>query len=75
MGTKCVPLIPALFLICYKRDLLIYLSDDNQVDVMEVFNSISIYQDNLVNIRNPFAFLVACCGVSFCTVLTFYVSK
>ena len=35
MGTNCVPLVADLFLFCYERDFLTYLSDDNQADIIE----------------------------------------
>ena len=30
------------------------LSDDNQADIIEAFNSTSIYLDDLLNIDNPY---------------------
>ena len=51
MGTNCVPLVVAdLFLFCYERDFLLSLSEDNQSDVIEAFNSTSRYLDDLSNI-------------------------
>ena len=47
MGTNCAPLVANLFLFCY-------LSDDNQADIIEAFNSTSIYLDALLNIHNPY---------------------
>ena len=32
----------------------VFLSDNNQADVIEVFNSTSRYQDDLLNIDNPY---------------------
>ena len=43
MGTKCVPLVADLFLFCYERDFMLSLSDDNQSEVIETFNSTSFY--------------------------------
>ena len=43
MGTNCAPLAADLFLFCYKRDLMLSLSDNNQTDIIEAFNFISTY--------------------------------
>ena len=53
MGTYCAPLIADLFLLCYERDFMLSLSDNNQPDVVETFNSTSRYLDVLLNIDNP----------------------
>ena len=50
MGTNCAPLVADLFLICYERDFMLSLSDNNQT---EAFNSISRYLDDLLKIDNP----------------------
>ena len=42
MGTNCAPLVAELFLFCYKRDFVLSVSDNNQADVVEAFNSTSI---------------------------------
>ena len=52
MGTYCAPLVADLFLFCYKRDFMQSLSDDNQSEVIEAFNSTSGYLDDLLNIDN-----------------------
>ena len=39
---------------CYERDFILYLSDDNQSEVIEAFHSTSRYLDDLLNIDNPF---------------------
>ena len=31
MGTNCAPLVADLFLFCYERDIMLSLSDDNQL--------------------------------------------
>ena len=49
-GTNWGPNVVDLFLICYERDLMLSLSDNNQAGVIEVFNSISRYLDDLINI-------------------------
>ena len=54
MGTNCAPLVADLFLFCYERDFMLSLSDDNQSDVIEAFNSTSRYLDDLLNIDNDF---------------------
>ena len=41
MGTNCAPLVADLFLFCYERDFMTTLSDDNQADINEAFNSTS----------------------------------
>ena len=54
MGTNCAPLVADLFLFCYERDFMLSLSDNNQADIMEAFNSTSRYLDDLLNIDNPY---------------------
>ena len=54
MGTNCAPLVADLFLFCYERDFMLSLSDNNQTDVIEAFNSTSRYLDDLLNIDNPY---------------------
>ena len=54
MGTYCAPLVPNLFLFCYEGDAMLSLSEDNQSDVIEAFNSTSRYLDDLLNIDNNF---------------------
>ena len=51
----CAPLVADLFLYCYKRDFTDSLNHDNQADVIEAFNSISRYLDDLLNIDNPYS--------------------
>ena len=50
MGTNCAPLVADLFLFCYERDFMSSLSDNNQTDIIEAFNSTSRYLDDLLNI-------------------------
>ena len=52
MGTNCAPLVADLFLICYEREFIKYLSSDNQADVIKASNSTSQYLDDLLNIDN-----------------------
>ena len=54
MGTNCASLVPDLFLFCYERDFMLSLSDNNQTDIIEAFNSTSRYLDDLLNIDNPY---------------------
>ena len=54
MGTNCAPLVADLYLFCYERDFMLSLSDNNQADIIEAFNSTSRYLDDLLNIDNPY---------------------
>ena len=54
MGTNCAPLFADLFLICYEIDFMLSLSDNNQTDIIEAFNSTSRYLDDFLNIDNPY---------------------
>ena len=54
MGTNCAPPVADLFLFCYERDFMLSLSDNNQADIIEAFNSTSRYLDDLLNIDNPY---------------------
>ena len=54
MGTNCAPLVADLFLFCYERDFKLSLSENNQSDVIEAFNSTFRYLDDLLNIDNNF---------------------
>ena len=54
MGTNCASLVADLFLFCCERDFMLSLSDDNQSDVVDAFNSTSRYLDDLLNIDNNF---------------------
>ena len=53
-GINCAPLVADLFLFCYERELMLSLSDNNQADIIEAFNSTSRYLDDLLNIDNPY---------------------
>ena len=53
-GANCAPLVEGLFLFCYERDFMLSLSDNNQTDIIEAFNSTSRYLDDLLNIDNPY---------------------
>ena len=54
MGTNCAPLVADLFQFCYERDFMLSLSEDNQFNVIDAFNSMSRYLDDLLNIDNNF---------------------
>ena len=54
MGTNCAPLVADLFLFCYERDYMMSLSDDKQSDVIDAFNTISRYLDDILNINNVY---------------------
>ena len=54
MGTNCSPLVADLLLFCYERYFMDSLSGDNQVDIIDAFNSTSRYLDDLLNIDNPY---------------------
>ena len=54
MGTNCAFHVADLFLFCYERDFMLSLSDDNQSEVIEAFNSTSRYLDDLLNSDNTF---------------------
>ena len=54
MGTNCAPLVADLFLFCYERDFMLSLSDYNQTDSIEAFNTTSRYLDDLLDIDNPY---------------------
>ena len=60
-GTNCAPLVADLFLFCYMRDhFMLALSDNNQTDIIEAFNSTSRYFDDLLNIDNPYFEQMVC---------------
>ena len=54
MGNNCAPLVEDLFLFCYERDFMLSLTDNNQTDIIEAFNSTSRYLDDLLNIDYPY---------------------
>ena len=51
MGTHCAPLVADLFLFCYERDFMMYLSDDKQADIIMAFNTTSRYLDDILNVN------------------------
>ena len=56
METTCAPLVADLFLFCYERNFMTTLSRDNQADIIEAFNSISRYIDEIYDKRDDFDF-------------------
>ena len=54
MGTNCAPLVADLFLFCYERGFMMFLSDDKQADVIDAFNTSSRYLDDILNINNVY---------------------
>ena len=54
LGTNCAPLVADFVLFCYERDFMLSLSDNDQADIIEAFNSTSRYLDDLLNIDNPY---------------------
>ena len=54
MGTNWAPYVADLFSFRYERDFMTSLSDDNQADTIEAFNSTSRYLYDLLNIDNLF---------------------
>ena len=54
MGTNCAPFEADLFLFCYEKDFMLFLSEDNQSNVIELFNSTSRLLDDLLNIDNNY---------------------
>ena len=54
MGTNCAPHVADLFLICYERDFMMSLSADKDAEIIEAFNSTSVYLDDLLNVDNTY---------------------
>ena len=54
MGTNCALLVADWFVCCHKRDFMLSISDDNQTNVIEAFNSSSRHLDKLLNINPHF---------------------
>ena len=48
-------LVADLFLFCYERDFMLSLSDDSHSEVIESFNSTSLYLGDLLNIDNNYS--------------------
>ena len=54
MSTNCAPTVADLFLFCYDRDFMMSFSDDRQADIIDSFNTISRYSDDILNINNVY---------------------
>ena len=54
MGTNSAPLVADLFLFCYERDFMTFLSNVKQAEIIKAFKSTSRYLDDLLNIDNPY---------------------
>ena len=54
MGSNCAPLVSDLFLFCYEREFMMFLSADKDTEIIEAFNSTSRYLDDLLNIDNTY---------------------
>ena len=52
IGTNCAPLIAELFPICYERDFMKSLSQENQADIIKAFDSTSRYLGDISNSDN-----------------------
>ena len=52
MGTYCATLVAGLFLFCYERQFMMFLSADKEAEIIEAFDSKSSYLDDLLNIDN-----------------------
>ena len=53
MGTNCAPLKTNLFLYCYERDFMSNLQISKRFDLIDKFNDISRYLDDIFTIDNP----------------------
>ena len=54
MDTNCAPLVADLFPFCKERMFMMSLSDDQQADVIDAFNTTSRYLDDILNINNVY---------------------
>ena len=54
MGANCAFLIADLFLFCYERDSMASLSYNKESEIIQPSKSTSRYQDDLLNIDNPY---------------------
>ena len=52
MGTNCAPLVTDLFLFCYERVSVVSLTDDQQADIIDAFNTTTRYLDDILNIND-----------------------
>ena len=54
MDTNCFPLVVDLFLFCYERYFMLYLSGDKDAESIDAVNSTSIVLDDLFHIDNTY---------------------
>ena len=54
MGTNCAPLVADLIFFVMRETSCCFLSDNNQADIIEAFNSTSRYLDDPLNIDNHY---------------------
>ena len=52
MGINFATLVADLFLFCYERDFMMYLSDDKHSDIIDDFNTTNRYLADILNINN-----------------------
>ena len=52
MGTNCASLVADVFLFDYERDFMTSFSNDKQANIIDAFNTTSIYLDDILNIYN-----------------------
>ena len=53
-GTNGAPLVADFCLFCYEKDFMLSLSNNNQTDIIEPFNSTSRFLNDLSNFDNPY---------------------
>ena len=51
MGTNYAPKVAYLFLFCNTRDVMMFLSDDKQADIIDALNPTTRYLDDILNIN------------------------
>ena len=54
MATTCALLVANLFLFYYEIDFMMSISDDKQADIIDAFNTISRYLDDILNINKVY---------------------
>ena len=54
MGTNFAPLVADLFLFCYERNFMMFLSGYKQDDIIDASNTTSRYSDATLNINNVY---------------------
>ena len=54
VATNSASLVADLFLFCYERGFMTSLSGDKQADIIDAFNTTSIFFDDILNIINVY---------------------